>query len=69
MKSSLAFGIAVGVATLIFLSVVVEKNTYKDGYRIGQADALKINPPSEALEVTCLTLWATEQNKKAARAQ
>ncbi len=67
MKTSLAFIIAVATAVLIFVSVVVEKNTYNDGYRIGKADALRTNPPSDALEAACLSLWATEQNKKAQR--
>jgi hypothetical protein len=41
---------------------------YQVGYSSGQEDAtqqaLKTNPPSEALEMACLGLWVGEQNKK-----
>lgn len=32
-----------------------------DAYRQGADDSLKTNPPSAALEMTCLELWANKQ--------
>ena len=32
-----------------------------DAYRQGGDDSLKTNPPSAALEMTCLELWANKQ--------
>ena len=37
---------------------------YKKGYEDGIKSALKTNPPSEDLEITCASLWIGEQNKK-----
>lgn len=34
------------------------------GYLKAEAKMLKVNPPSEALEMACLGLWVGEQNKK-----
>jgi hypothetical protein len=35
-----------------------------DGYKDGISSALKTNPPSLELEMTCAGLWIGEQNKK-----
>ena len=37
---------------------------YQQGYKDGMKSALKTNPPSEELEITCAGLWVGEQNKK-----
>ena len=35
------------------------------GTKQGRKDALRTNPPSDELEMTCAGLWIGEQNKKA----
>ena len=37
---------------------------YQDGYTTAQKQALKTNPPSEELELTCAGLWIGDQAKK-----
>ena len=37
---------------------------HAEGFRVGMHYALKSNPPSEELEMTCAGLWVGEQNKK-----
>lgn len=37
---------------------------YAQGLADGKASALKTNPVSEELELTCAGLWIGEQNKK-----
>jgi hypothetical protein len=37
---------------------------YKKGYQDGVKEALKTNPVSEELELTCAGLWVGEQTKK-----
>ena len=39
---------------------------YAEGVAEGKRLALRITPPSEALETACLSLWVSQQNKKAA---
>ena len=39
---------------------------YAEGVAEGKRLALRITPPSEALETACLSLWVSEQNKRAA---
>ena len=36
----------------------------KTGIAEGKSQALKINPPSDELEMVCAGLWVGEQNKK-----
>ena len=40
---------------------------YAEGVAEGKRLALRITPPSEALEVACVSMWVGEQNKKAAK--
>ena len=37
---------------------------HAEGFRVGMNYALKSDPPSEQLEMTCAGLWVGEQNKK-----
>lgn len=37
---------------------------YEHGYANGMKNALRTNPPSEELEMTCAGLWVGQQNKK-----
>ena len=37
---------------------------YQAGYAAGLKEALKTNPPSEELEMTCAGLWVGEQNRR-----
>lgn len=43
--------------------------TYAKGVAEGRRTALKLNPPSEELELACMALWVGEQNKKAWKKQ
>lgn len=40
---------------------------YAEGMAEGKRLALQTTPPSEALEVACVSLWVGDQNKKAAK--
>lgn len=40
---------------------------YAEGVAEGKRLALQTTPPSEALEVACVSMWVGEQNKKAAK--
>jgi hypothetical protein len=37
---------------------------HAEGFSVGMRYALKSNPPSEELEMTCAGLWVGEQSKK-----
>lgn len=55
------------ICILSFVGVLVQnriKDEYKAGYAEGMRVALKTNPPSEELEVTCAGLWVGKQNQK-----
>ena len=39
---------------------------YAEGVAEGKRLALRITPPSDALETACLSLWVSQQNRKAA---
>ena len=52
---------AVLVVATIALSVAIGEH---HGYLKAEAQMLKTNPPSEALEMACLGLWVGEQNKR-----
>jgi hypothetical protein len=45
----------------IVISVAIGEH---HGYMKAEAKMLKVNPPSEALEMACLGLWVGEQNKR-----
>ena len=51
--------------SIIYLLI---QNKFDDKYQAGYADgvkeALKTNPPSQELEMTCAGLWVGEQNRK-----
>ena len=51
-------------ALIVFFLWVGWSIGYKGGLEDGCKNALKINPPSEAMEVACAALWVSEQNKK-----
>ena len=36
---------------------------HSEGFKLGMHYALKKDPPSEELELTCAALWVGEQNK------
>lgn len=52
----------VGSMWLLFDNRV--ERAHKEGFKLGMHYALKTNPPSEELEMTCAGLWVGEQNKK-----
>lgn len=64
MKYILAF---CTIATVVLLIMHRMDQRYAEGLADGRRTALKVNPPSEALELACLSLWVGEQNKKAAK--
>ena len=53
------------IALLVYVGV---RDRYEDkylaGYQAGMKEALKTNPPSEELEMTCAGLWVGEQNRR-----
>ena len=63
MKYVLSFCIA---ATVVLLIMHRMDQRYKEGVAHGVKTALHL-PPSDALEVTCASLWVGEQAKKAAK--
>ena len=56
------------IILIALLAYVGVKDRYEDkyqaGYQAGMKEALKTNPPSEELEMTCAGLWVGEQNKR-----
>ena len=64
MKYVLVFCI-VAVMALWIPHRMVQK--YAEGVAEGKRLALRITPPSEALETACLSLWVGQQNRKAAK--
>lgn len=51
-------------ALIALLMLLVFSWGMHQGKREGIKTALSTNPVSEELEMTCLSIWATEQNKK-----
>lgn len=45
----------------LLLNPKISSDDVLAAYQKGQADALKTNPPSDALERVCLGLWADRQ--------
>ena len=64
MKYVLGFCI---IATAYLLITHRMDMRYADGVAEGKRLALQTSPPSEALEVACVSLWVGDQNKKAAK--
>jgi hypothetical protein len=55
------------ILLIIAISLLAESRMngqYQAGYKDGVKTALKTNPPSEELELTCAGLWVGEQNKR-----
>lgn len=40
------------------------KESWDKGYVEGKKEALRINPPSDQLEMTCAGLWFSKENEK-----
>jgi hypothetical protein len=40
------------------------KRAHNEGFKLGMHYALKSDPPSEQLEMTCAGLWVGKQNQK-----
>jgi hypothetical protein len=51
-------------ALIVFFLWVGWSSGYENGLKDGCRNALKINPPSESLELACAALWVGEQSKK-----
>jgi hypothetical protein len=52
------------LGTFYFMVANAIERSYNRGFAEGRGMALKTNPPSEELEMTCAGLWVGEQNKK-----
>ena len=52
------------IAVLVFTLWVGWSAGYKGGLEDGHKAALKLDPPSERLELVCAALWVGEQSKK-----
>jgi hypothetical protein len=61
MKWILTFCI---IASVVLLLEYRSERDYKRGVADTQKKLLSLTPPSEALELACVTLWVNEQNKK-----
>ena len=59
----LLFGVMLGLAYFLFDNALDRQ--YNRGFAEGRGTALKINPPSEELELVCAALWVGGQNNKA----
>jgi hypothetical protein len=56
------FGVMLGLAYFLFDNALDRQ--YSRGFAEGRGSALKVNPPSEELEMVCAGLWIGEQNQK-----
>ena len=59
--------VLLALMTIAIIYLMVQNrfdDKYEQGYKEGMKSALKTNPPSEELEITCAGLWVGEQNKK-----
>jgi hypothetical protein len=52
------------VATIALMVTHELDKKYQQGFADAKKTLLSLTPPSEALELACLSLWVTEQNKK-----
>ena len=55
------------IATLVLMVMHRLDKRYEEGFAEGRRTALSTTPPSEALEVACVSLWVGNENKKAAK--
>jgi len=51
-------------ALVVFFLWIGWSAGYKGGLEDGHKTALKLDPPSERLELVCAALWVGDQNKK-----
>lgn len=51
-------------AVLVFVLWIGWSGGYANGVEEGRKNALKINPPSDELELACAALWVSEQSKR-----
>ena len=52
------------IAVLVITLWVGWSAGYKGGLEDGHKTALKLDPPSERLELICAALWVSEQNQR-----
>ena len=64
MKYILAFCV-LATAALMVMHQMDKK--YAEGFAEGKKIVLNTNPPSEALEIACVSLWVGNENKKASK--
>jgi hypothetical protein len=62
MKIILACGALIALLWIVIDSKL--EKAHAEGFTVGMRYALNTNPPSNELENACLSLWATQQNKK-----
>ena len=62
MKYVFAFCV---IATVVLMVMHRMDQRYAEGLADGRKTALTTSPPSEALEVACVSLWVGNENKKA----
>jgi hypothetical protein len=62
MQFFIKFLIQAVLMAVVMLSVLVWGVNH--GKAEGKKEALRVNPPSEDLEMVCLGLWVGEQNRK-----
>ena len=53
-----------GISLLALMALSAYRLGFTNGQEQGLRKALNTNPVSEELEMTCLGLWMSEQNKK-----
>jgi hypothetical protein len=51
-------------AVLVFVLWIGWSGGYANGVEEGRKNALKINPPSDEMELACAALWIGEQSKR-----
>jgi hypothetical protein len=52
------------IGLLIYAVEERAKRAHNEGFKLGMYYALKSDPPSEQLEMTCAGLWVGKQNQK-----
>ena len=52
------------IGLLIYAVEERAKRAHNEGFKLGMHYALKSDPPSEQLEMTCAGLWVGKQNQK-----
>jgi uncharacterized protein YneF (UPF0154 family) len=66
MQSLARWVVEVAIIALLMLACLVVgiRHGIAEGRNTAMKEALKTNPPSEELEMTCAALWIGEQNMK-----